>query len=84
MSSRSVHDLLYDSAAALRLVDRELQTFRDLGPDPEGEAHSVPNVGSTERRQDSAAEVMAGLGRVRQLLHDSHFGIPDATTGREL
>lgn len=83
MSSKNVNDLLYDSAAALRLVDRELQSFSDLGPGPvvESAASPDPVPAPPERLRDSAAEVRAGLGRVRQLLHESHFGLPESSLG---
>lgn len=84
MSSKSVDDLLYDSAAALRLVDRELQAFRDMDPSPVGRPAAVRGQAVPEGYSASAAEVIAGLGRVRELLHEAHFGVTDSVTrGRE-
>lgn len=75
MSDRRLEELLYDSAAALRRVHRELQDL-DALDSPRGavarETKAASSSGAGRRNEcarDSRAEMLEGLGRVRLLLH---------------
>lgn len=81
MSNERVEALLYESAAVLRLVDRELEALRAIAM-PASEANEAPvaadaaAVGSEEVAHYDRSELLAGLDRVSRHLND----MPAATS----
>jgi hypothetical protein len=83
MSSTRAQTLFYESAAALRLVDRELESLRDIAwpVSTDSEARLAPAASTGEAARGDAgdevahydrSELLAGLDRVSRLLNDVH------------
>ena len=78
MSSTRAQTLYYESAAALRLVDRELESLRDIAwpASTDSEARLAPAASTGEAGDEVAhydrSELLAGLDRVSRLLNDVH------------
>lgn len=88
MSSTRAQALFYESAAALRLVDRELESLRDIAW-PASTDHEAPMAAAANTRDTAEvnagdevahydrSELLAGLDRVSRLLSDAHPGVAD-------
>ncbi|HLV27050.1 MAG TPA: hypothetical protein VKZ41_12135 [Gemmatimonadales bacterium] len=77
MSSKRVEALLYESAAVLRRVDRELEAFREFALSEPATENAWLRADTAAPAQDDVAhydrsDLLAGLDRVSRQLNEMH------------